>query len=452
MHKTPPGPPNLLFGLNQVAMFQPSRIMQTFEACAATYGDVVRINLAGMQQTMVFHPDHVRQILIEQPEKIARSKLQQRLLGLFHGNSLNNSDGVFWQRQRKLMQPAFHTRRIQGYVDTMALETSRMVDGWREGATYNVSDEIRALTLRIAEETMFGTNTVDAVHRIEWAISTMDHFTMRKAPAMLPLPIWVPIPYHRQAQRAVMELRTLVMDAIETRRASGEDRGDLLSMLLLALDEDNGGQMTALQARDEVISLMIVGHTTTSSALTWVLAEIAQHPDVEAKIVAELDEVLGGRAPTMGDIKGLKYLDMVIRETLRMHPPSWAMPRDVVEDIELDGYLIPKGTGLLFSEQVMHHDARWFPEPQRFLPERFAEGWEKKIPKCAYMPFGMGAHNCIGQIFASVEMHVVLAVMMQRYRMALPPGHVVVTEALIDQRPRGGLPMTIERRQPALAV
>ncbi len=423
--------------------------MQTFETCARTYGDVVRINFAGIRQTMIFHPDHVHQILLEQPEKISKSKIQQRLLGLFHGNSLTNSDGPFWQRQRKLMLPAFHSRRIQTYVETMVSHTETLIQSWQVGAVYDVADEMADLTLGIVGAALFGVDIAQAARRIEQAIHTMDSYTMRKAPALLPLPIWVPLPYHRRAQRAIAELRALVTGFIESRRASGEDRGDLLSMLLLAVDEDDehgGGQMTNLQARDEAISLLIVGHITTSSALTWILSEIARHPEVEARLLAELETVLGGRAPTMQDIRQLKYLDMVIKETLRMHPPSWAMPRDALEDIEVGEYLIPKGTGILISTQVMHHDPRWFPEPERFLPERFADGWEKTIPKCAYMPFGMGPHSCIGQTFATTQMNVILAMILQRYRLLLEPGQVIVPAALQNQRPRDGLKMRIMAR------
>jgi cytochrome P450 len=424
--------------------------MNTFEECAATYGDVVRVSFAGFQQVMVFHPDYVRQILIDQPEKVTKSRLQQRLLGIFHGNSLTNSDGEFWKRQRKLMQPTFHTKRIQSYMETMASHTTETIDRWQIGETYDMFSEMVNLTLSIVGATLFGTDITNTADRVNKAIRTLQDYVMRKAPAMVPLPIWVPLPYHKRTQQAIEELRTVVTELIEQRRKAKEDRGDLLSMLLLSMDEEGdvgGGQMSDIQARDEAISMLIVGHVTTSAALSWAFSEIGQHPEVEAKLIEELDTVLGGSAPTMQDMRQLKYLDMVVKETLRLHPPSWAMPRDVVEDIEVGDYLIPKGTGLLFCEHVMQRDARWFPEPNRFMPERFAEGWENNVPKCAYMPFGIGAHNCIGQIFATMEIQMILAIIYQRYKMTLAPGQEIVSSAMMTQRPRDGVRMQVGARQ-----
>jgi cytochrome P450 len=209
--------------------------------------------------------------------------------------------------------------------------------------------------------------------------------------------------------------------------------------------------MDSFQVRDEAISMLIVGHSTTSALLTWALYELSQHPDVEAEVLVELDAVLAGRAPTIQDMRQLKVLDKVIKETLRLYPPSWAMPRDVVADIELGDYRIPKGTGILFSQHVMHRDPRWFPEPQRFLPERFVDGWEANVPKCAYMPFGHGSHICIGQVFATTEAQLILAMLLQRFRLTLVPGQQVVASPLITQRPRDGLRMRIEQRHPVVA-
>jgi cytochrome P450 len=445
--KTPPGPPIKFFGLNQVPKFRGEQLMKTFEEYAATYGDVVRVSLGGLEQTMVFHPDYVRQILFDDSDKITKSRLQQRLLGVFHGKSLTNSDGDLWKRQRKLMQPAFHTRRIQTYVDIMVKHTATTFQHWKVGETFDIAEAMVNLTIAVVGESLLGTDVSGLADRIEDALHSMQYYVMRKAPSIVPLPLWFPIPYHRRAQAAIKELRSLVTGLIQARRTSREDLGDLLSMILLATDEEAGGHMSDLQARDEVISMLIVGHVTTAGALGWIFAELTRHPEAQAKMVAELDAVLGGRAPSMGDIRQLKYVDMVIKETLRLHPPSWAMPRDVIQDIQLGEYTIPKGTGVLFSEHVMHRDARWFPEPERFLPERFAEGWEDKIPKCAYMPFGMGSHNCIGQIFSATEMHVILAMIFQRYKLIPEPGQEIVASTLMSQRLRYGLKVKLELRQ-----
>jgi cytochrome P450 len=449
-HKLPPGPPVKFFGLNQISKFRQDQIMNTFEECARTYGDVVRISFGGFPQTMVFHPDYVRQLLIDEPETITRSHFQTRLLRVFHGNSLVNSEGDFWKRQRRLAQPAFHNNRLRVYAENMVDDISRFINRWQIGKTYDMSEEMIHLTLGNVSHIFFGADVTATAAQIETTLNTIQEYVMRKAPALLPLPIWIPLPHHRKTQQAIRDLRALVMNFIQARRASGEDSGDLLSMLLMAMDEDNehgGGQMTDMQARDEAVSMLIVGHQTTANALTWALYEIAEHPEVEAKLLAELNMLLAGRAPSMQETRQLKYLDMVIKESLRLHPPSFAMPRDAVQDIHVGEYVIPKGTGILFSQQVMHRDVRWFPEPDRFLPERFTEGWENKVPKCAYMPFGIGPHHCIGQGFATVEMHVILAMILQRYRLSLVPGQEIVASPLISQRPRDGLFMTVQERE-----
>lgn len=454
-NQVPPGPQSKFLGLDQLSKFQPDQLMKTFEEYARTYGDVVRIRLGGFQHFLVFHPDHVRQILVDEPETVCKSKFQTRLLSVFHGNSLINSDGEFWKRQRKLVQPAFHTKRIQTYAEKMAEYTARTMQSWQVGATYDIADEMMNLTLSIVCDTLFGVDVKETANRIEEAVTIVENLVMRKAPALLPLPLWVPTRQHRNARRAIRELRSLVMGFIGARRASGEDRGDLLSMLLLAIDdekEQGGGQMTDIQARDEAISLLIVGHETSASALAWTFYEIAQNPEVEAKLVMELDTVLAGRAPTMQDMRQLKYLDMVIKESLRLHPPSWATIRDAAQDIKLGGYIIPKGSSIDICQHVMHRDPRWFPEPERFLPERFGEGWENNLPKGAYMPFGVGPHNCIGQVFAMMEIHIILALTLQRYHLALVPGQEIVPLLLISQCPRDGVQVTIALRQPSPAL
>lgn len=222
-------------------------------------------------------------------------------------------------------------------------------------------------------------------------------------------------------------------------------------MLLLAMDDTNSG-MSDRQARDEAITLFIAGYETNSNALTWTLHLLSQYPEVLTRLQEEVDSVLQGRAPTFEDLRGLSYTDMALKEALRLRPPVWAILRQVVEDMHIGGYIIPKGSYLELSPHATHRDARWFPEPEKFLPERFSEGWEKRIPKSAYFPFGMGPRVCIGQAFANMEAQIILAMIVQRCELSLVPGQQIVAQPLIAQRPRYGLRMVVTERQPELAT
>jgi cytochrome P450 len=265
--------------------------------------------------------------------------------------------------------------------------------------------------------------------------------------AILPLPLWVPTRKHQIERHAIRELHRLIGNMIRTRRNTGEDRGDLLSMILLSSDEN--GQMSEIQARDEAISLFIAGYETTANALAWTFYALSQNPDVEARLATEIKIVLEGRTPIVEDLRNLKYTEMVIRESMRLHPPLWILLREVIEDIQVGEYTLPKGNFVEFCPHVTHRDPRWFPKPEQFIPERFEEGWEKRIPKGAYFPFGMGPRFCIGQSFAMMEAQILLAMIIQRWQLTLVPGQKVVPQPMIAQRPWHGLHMMLTKRESA---
>lgn len=446
----PPGPQSRFFGLDQLPKFSRDQQMATLEVYAREYGDVVRITFGGTQRFLIFSLEAAYQLLIDQPEKVVKARGQKQVFGEFTGNGLINSDGEFWKRQRKLVTPAFHAKRIQAYADKMIGYTETMLQSWQNGQTLDVAHEMMTLTLSIVCDTLFNVQLKETAERIGSYVTITQNLANRKLAAILPLPMWVPTPQHRIERRAIRELFALVMDFIEARRATGEDRGDLLSMLLLAVDEDReqgGGQMTDLQARDEAMTLLIVGHETSANALAWTFYELAQYPDICNKLVAELDAVLGGRAPTVQDLRQLPYLDKVIKESLRLHPPAWIITREAAEDIQLGDYLIPKGSLIEICTHVMHRNPRYFPDPTRFDPERFDTAAEKNLPKTAYLPFGAGPRYCIGQMFATMEIQIILAMVLQRYKLTLVPGQEVVAMPLVALRPRDGVRMVVEPRR-----
>jgi cytochrome P450 len=268
---------------------------------------------------------------------------------------------------------------------------------------------------------------------------------------VLALPDWLPTPENRRLARTAKRLDETIQRFIDERRATGEDRGDLLSMLLLAQDEE-GGQMTDKQVRDEAMTLFGAGHETTAVTMMWVWYLLSQHPEVEAKLMRELDSVLGGRAPQIEDLPNLPYTEMVIKETLRLYPPAFGVTRQTVQDAEIGGYRIKKGSAVYVNIYGVQRDARFFPDPDRFDPQRFSPENEKQIMKYAYLPFGGGPRVCIGNAFAMMEARLILATVAQKYRLSVAPGHQVVPDRLFTLRPKYGLKMVATKREPALEM
>lgn len=447
----PPGPQSKWFGLDMLGKFRQDEQMQTYERYAAQYGDVVRVALGGRERYIITDPALAHQLLVNETDKVCKSKAQKQVFGAFTGNGLINSDGDFWKRQRKLAQPAFHAKRIAAYVDKMTDYTAQMMAHWQAGSTVDVAHEMMQLTLSIVCDCLFSVNVRAMAERIGDAVTVTQQLANRKLAALLPLPLWFPTSQHAIERRAIHDLHALVMSFIESRRKTGEDRGDLLSMLLLAIDEDKehgGGQMTDAQARDETVTLLIVGHETSANALAWTFYELARHPDVEAKLNDELHTVLGGRAPSAQNIRQLKYLDMVIKESLRLHPPAWVITREAATEIRLGDYTIPRGSTIEICQHVIHRDPRLFPDPLRFMPERFDEGRESNLPKGAYLPFGTGPRYCIGQMFATMEMQVILAMVLQQVHLTLERPDEIPPLPMVVQRPRGGVPMRVTLPHP----
>jgi len=263
--------------------------------------------------------------------------------------------------------------------------------------------------------------------------------------SLVMIPAWLPTPRNVRSYFAVRRLDRIIYRIIEERRASGRDAGDLLSMLLNAQDED-GSRMTDRQLRDEAITLFLAGHETTAITLSWTWWLLALHPQVEAKLHAELEAQLAGRAPAMEDLPQLPYLDRVLTESMRLYPPAWGMARMAVEDAEIGGYRIPKGAGISLAQWVVHRDPRWFENPEEFRPERWENDFAKKIPRFAYFPFGGGPRQCIGNSFAQMEAALILATIAQRFRLRLVPGHPVVPMPTITLRPKHGIRVTLESR------
>jgi len=414
---------------------------------ARDFGDIACFGAGSQQYFLVNHPDHIKDILVTHHADFKKGRGLERAKRML-GNGLLTSEGPFHHRQRRLAQPAFHRDRIAGYADIMVNYADRLQrERWRKGQTLDIAKEMMHLTLAIVGKTLFGTETEAEAEQVREALSeTMKGFTR----AMLPFAEFLdrlPLRRNRHYSRARNVLDSIIYRIIDERRRSGEDRGDLLSMLLRAQDEEgDGGQMTDLQLRDEAITIFLAGHETTANTLTWTWYLLSEHPDIEQRLHRELDSVLAGRLPTAEDFPRLQYTEMVITEAVRLYPPAWILGRRALKDYKLGPYIVPAGAIVIMSPYVMHHDPRYFPDPFRFDPDRWMAEARAPRPQFSYFPFGGGPRRCIGEGFALMESIMVLATLAQKWSLRRAVDQPVALQPLVTLRPKHGMRMVLMSR------
>ena len=439
----PPGPPQQwLFG--NLREFGRDRL-GTLSRWAREYGDVVWSRFGPRAVMILNHPDLVEEVLVNQNRKfIKHYRLRDATRTL--GQGLLISEGEFWRGQRKLAQPAFHRERIAGYGEMMVQLTERMLRGWADGQIRDAQDDMMRLTLEIVAKTLFDAEIGGDSADVSAAMDTlMQAFVVRTASLLSP-PHWIPTPMNIRVERAIRRLERILRAVIAERRKSGEDRGDLLSMLLRAQDEESGRRMTDTQLRDEVMTLFMAGHETTASTLAWAWFLLSQHPEAEMRLHEELARVLGGRPPSLGDLPHLPYAESVINETLRVYPTAWMVGRENIEALELGGYPIPVGTTVFMPQWVIHRDPRWFDDPDEFRPDRWEGGLMQRLHRYAYFPFGGGPRICIGNNFALMEAVLVLATVAQKFRLRLAADARVAPLATMTLRPAHGVKVVLAER------
>jgi cytochrome P450 len=414
-----------------------------FTHCARTYGDITAVRYFNFRVFFINNPAYIEDVLVNNARKFHKGRVLQANKGVF-GEGLLTSEGSFWLRQRRLAQPAFHRARIAAYAETMVRYTERLLQSWQGGEERDIHEEMMRVTLQIVGKTLFDADVAGDAREVGKSLDLLLELSADFGRAIL-IPSWVPTPQNLRKARAIRKLDKIIFRIIEERRKSERDTGDLLSMLLAARDED-GSRMTDKQLRDESITLFLAGHETTANALSWTWWLLAQNPAAEKKLHAELDSVLSGKSPTLDDVAKLKYTEQVLTESLRLYPPAWGTARVAMEDHEIGGYKVPKGTGISLAQWVMHRDPRWFEEPEQFRPERWEDGLAKRLPRFAYFPFGGGPRQCIGNTFALMEATLVLATIAQRWRFQLVKGHPVVPLPSITLRPRHGIRAFLEAR------
>lgn len=417
---------------------------------ASEYGDMTHFMVASQPVFLLNHPEYLQNVFVTHQRNFVKGRGLERAK-VFLGEGLLTSEGEFHHRQRRLVQPAFHRQRVAAYGTVMAEYAAHARARWQDSTTVDMAQEMMRLTLAIVSKTLFDADVESEASEIGAAITTLMEGWPRLMSPFYNLLRRLPLPSNRRGEQARARVDATVLRMISERRASGEDRGDLLSMLLLAQDEEGDGSgMTDKQVRDEAMTLFLAGHETTANALTWTWYLLSQHPDVEATLHAEIDTVLAGRLPTADDVPQLQYTRMVLAESMRLYPPAWVIGRRALHDYEIPPYTIPANSLLLMSPYVMHHDPRYFPNPSVFDPQRWTPEAQASRPKFSYFPFGGGPRQCIGEAFAWMEGVLLIATIAQQWRMRLVPGHPVVLHPLVTLRPKHGIRMTLEQRRPVV--
>ncbi len=413
-------------------------------------GDVVLFEFGPQKYFLVNDLAAVKHVLVDNHKNYVKSR-SYRGLKLVLGAGLLTSEGDFWKRQRRLVQPAFHRDRLAGFAQTMVQSTKDMIDRWEtfpEGQPFDVHAEMMRLTFRLVGQTLFSTEVDGDAREIGQALSIALHFANEYAESLITPPVWLPTPKNLGFKRAIATLDRMVQRIIDERRKRDVGQ-DLLSMLMAVKDEDTGETMSDRQLRDEVMTLVLAGHETTANALSWTFYLLSRHPDVERRLACEIARVLGGRAPSLADLPRLPLCANVIHEAMRLYPPAWTFERQALGADELVGYAIPTGAIVAISPFTLHrHPAHW-DNPEGFDPDRFTPERAEGRPRHAYLPFGGGPRVCIGNSFALMEAQLIVASVVQRQRLSLVPGHPIELEPVVTLRPRHGIVVTTQPQRSA---
>jgi cytochrome P450 len=411
-------------------------------------GDVVRARFGPFSVYFVNDPHAIRHMLQESRIYDKQTPTYARVSPLL-GQGLLTSDGDFWLRQRRIAQPAFHRQKIAGFADGIARAARTAADGWaghaERGDAIDMAAEMTGITLKVVCETMLGVEVGTDGEVVSSSFYELNQLVSDRMRTMVPPPLWIPTSANRRFKAALARLDETIFRIIARRRTDREQRGDLLAMLMHARDAETGESMNDRQLRDEVATMLLAGHETTAVALAWAMHLLAHNPEAEAKLYAELD-ALDGRPPEMADLERLPYARMAIDEAMRLYPPVWGASRNMAQDDVVAGCPLKRGTQVMFSSWIVHRMPSLWEDALAFRPERFHPDRQESLPKHAYFPFISGPRQCIGNAFALLEAHLVLATVMQRYRLRPVAGHPVEPEPLLTLRPKYGIKMTLEPR------
>ena len=414
---------------------------------SAEYGDIAHFKLGPFNVFLLNHPDNIEQVLVTHQHRFIKGRSLSGARRLF-GNGLLTSDGAVHGCQRRLVQPVFHRARLDEYAGVMTTLAVECRDTWRDGDIIDIAGEMSRLTLRITGRILFG--------RDGDAVAAEIREPLEDATNLLEIPVLpfsaltdrLPLPRVRRFNTARATIDRVVNDLVACRRLDPGDRGDVVSLLMSAHSDMGGEPMSDVQLRDEIVTLLLASHETTANALAWTWYLLARHADAEARLHAEIDTVLGtGDVPSGGDLPELPYARRVLAESMRLYPPAWLLARVAVEEHEARGYVIPPGSLVVLSPWVVHRNRVYFPDPERFEPERWRAATHNSRPRFSYFPFGGGSRGCMGEAFAWMEGTLLLAVIARRWRFRLleESSHPAIRPAL-TLTPRSGIPVRIARR------
>lgn len=408
------------------------------------YGDIYRLKVGSIDLIIVTSPELARHVLVENNRNYVKS-FGYEVLKTFLGEGLLTSEGEFWKQQRRLAQPAFHKRSVENFVQIMAEESESLAAKWEtlRGKEVEVGADMMRITMNVVARSLFSMDVSAQMQQVSHGIDVLNDWSMRRLRRPFNLPLGFPSPGNLRARRAIRSLDEVIYGFIAARRSDKTVHEDLLGMYMNARDEDSGTGMSDQQLRDEMMTLFIAGHETTAVALSWTWFLLSQHPQVKARVIAEIERELQGRRPVMADLPRLQYLTQVINESMRLYPPAWVVGRKALEPDELGGYRVKKGANVLVIAMEIHRHPAFWEHPLVFDPDRFAPERETTFPHHAYLPFGAGQRMCIGHLFAMAELQVILATLLPRfdleYEGPVPPPY----QPLITLRPKDGMVMRL---------
>jgi cytochrome P450 len=414
------------------------------------FGDICRTSIGPFPAVVISSAELAQAVLVENAQHFVKSRGLQVTRPLL-GNGLLTSEGDVHRRQRKLISPGLQHRRVGTYAGVMTSYAEAAQARWKDGESIDASAAMMKLTLAIAGKTMFDADLEGEASEIGEAITVANRAVSEQITSFLPAPLAWPLPRNWPVKRAIRRLERTVYKMIADRRASGHDPGDILSMLLAAEEEGSGSKMSDLEVRDETMTLFLAGHETTANALAWTFHLLSRHPDVYMRLRTEVDGALGGRTPTFEDVPRLPYAMRVIKEAMRLYPPAYIIGRQATCDVDIGPYRLPKKMTAFINIYGMHHRAKYFPDPEKFDPDRFKPEAEKQM-KTSYVPFGGGPRVCIGNQFALLEGQLVLATLAQRVTFEAASERTIEPEPLITLRPKNGVPLVVRRRPPVSTV
>lgn len=446
-HAYPPGPPNDAFGRRHLTAMRDD-LIGFCGRLQRRYGDVVWFKLGPFDCYHLTHPDQVHEVLVEKAKQFRKPTRLKQVFGRFEGQGLVVSDGDLWLRQRRLVQPAFPLSQMEAYAAPIAELVGQMLGRWADHSTIDVAAEMRRLTLRVVARTLFSSSVDDVVDQLGDAVDLIQAWSMQEMNRVMPWPKWLPLLGRPRVRAALNFVDELVRRIIAERRASRTSDRDLLGQLLAAVDTaGNGRGMSDRQLRDEMVTLLLAGYETSAAALTWSAWLLACHPDVQEQLADEVRCLLGDRRVEFTDLPRLAAVERVFKESLRLYPPVYFLSREAAEPVQIAGFAIKPNSQVFLNPFLTQRDARWFPDPEKFDPQRFTSENEQHLPACAWFPFGAGPRACVGRSFAMLEGTLVLASLVQQFQLEPAPGQSEPNrEWQLSLHPQEGLRLVVLRR------